>query len=150
MNYSTNNSNGNIRIPSEIVKDKLVALNGRATIRLLQGESCVICLNQTGTGFLSDKLNNYKINYEFSVFDTIMELLLQKGGEAKKGAGRGRADKVGFGLCGLDTVVGYIAHEYSHIALGQPTYDPVFVLSAILEWAGIAKNCRGYIQLVQN
>ena len=30
---------------------------------------------------------------------------------------------------------------------GMSVFDPVFVLSAILDWAGIAHNERGYLEL---
>ena len=30
---------------------------------------------------------------------------------------------------------------------GMSVFDPVFVLSAILDWAGIAHNGRGYLEL---
>lgn len=30
---------------------------------------------------------------------------------------------------------------------GESCFDPAFVLAAVLEWAGIAKNGWGYIQL---
>lgn len=105
-------------------------------------------MNKDNTGFVSDKLNNYSLFYSFEVFDVIQELLKQKGGRAVKGAGRGKEDKVGYGKCGLDTVVGYIAYKYSGIELGGSTFDPVFVLAAILDWANIARNCRGYIELI--
>ena len=97
---------------------------------------------------MSDKLNNYLLFYRFEVFDVIQELLKKKGGRAVKGAGRGKEDKVGYGKCGLDTVVGYIAYKYSGVELGGSTFDPVFVLAAVLDWANIARNCRGYIELI--
>ena len=51
-----------------------------------------------------------------------------------------------YGDCMEDTIVGCIA-KYKHIAEGAYAYDPVFVLSAILDWAGIAHNKRGYLEL---
>ena len=51
-----------------------------------------------------------------------------------------------YGDCTEDTIVGCIA-KYKHIAEGAYAYDPVFVLSAILDWAGIAHNERGYLEL---
>ena len=50
-----------------------------------------------------------------------------------------------YGDCTEDTIVGCIA-KYKHIAEGAYAYDPVFVLSAILDWAGIAHNERGYLE----
>ena len=52
----------------------------------------------------------------------------------------------GYGDCTEDTIVGCIAKDKG-IAEGAYAYDPVFVLSAILDWAGIAHNKRGYLEL---
>lgn len=133
---------------SIIVKNKLISCGKSVRIKLLNGDTCNIVLNKEGTGIISDKLNKYSLNYEFEVFDIIVDLLTEKGGRALKGNGRGKNDKVGYGKCGLDTVVGYIAHKYSNKNLGESTFDPVFVLAAILDWANIARNCRGYIELI--
>lgn len=46
-----------------------------------------------------------------------------------------------------DTVVGTIAIKYSGKSIGESMYNPVFVLAAILDWAGIAHNRRGDIEL---
>ena len=127
---------------------KLMSVGGSATIQLLNGDVCHILLDKDNTGFVCDKLNNYSLFYHFEVFDAIQELLNQKGGRALKGAGRGKDDQVGYGKCGLDTVVGYIAYKYSGVKLGGSTFDPVFVLAAVLDWANIARNCRGYIELI--
>ena len=133
---------------SERVKRKLLGCGGSATIPLLNGAPCHILLNESQTGFTSEKLNDYSLSYGFEVFDIVEELLVQKGGKAMKGNGRGKKDKVGYGRCGLDTVVGYIAYNYSKKQIGDSTFDPVFVLAAILDWANIARNGRGYIELV--
>jgi len=133
---------------SEQVQKKLIEVGGSATISLLNGDACRIILDKDNTGFVSDKLNNYLLFYRFEVFDVIEELLKKKGGRAVKGAGRGKEDKVGYGKCGLDTVVGYIAYKYSGVELGGSTFDPVFVLAAVLDWANVARNCRGYIELI--
>ena len=138
----------NVTTFSKQVQNKLMSVGGSATIPLLNGDVCHILLDKNNTGFVSDKLNNYSLFYSFQVFDVIQELLKQKGGRAVKGAGRGKEDKVGYGKCGLDTVVGYIAYKYSGVELGGSTFDPVFVLAAILDWANVARNCRGYIEVI--
>ena len=66
---------------------------------------------------------------------------------APKGNGHGKEDKVGYGKCTDDTVMGAIAINYFKKSYGESTYDPVFVLAAMLDWAGIASNNRGYISL---
>ena len=40
-----------------------------------------------------------------------------------------------------------LAKEYAGKKEGMSVFDPVFVLSAILDWAGIAHNERGYLEL---
>ncbi len=45
------------------------------------------------------------------------------------------------------TVVGIIAYKYAGKKTGQSVFDPVFVLSAVLEWAGVVKNERGMLIL---
>lgn len=85
---------------------------------------------------------------EYTVFDTIVQLLLNsKNYTAPKGNGHGKADKVGYGKCTEDTVMGAIAVKYFRKQYGKSTYDPVFVLAAVLDWAGIATNQRGYLTL---
>ena len=93
------------------------------------------------------KLNGFQ--YELSVFDVIVELLQHSPqGKARKGNSRGPNDKVGHGRCTSDTVVGAIAIHYFGKKPGESCFDPVFVLAAILEWAGVAKNGRGFLQLL--
>lgn len=41
-----------------------------------------------------------------------------------------------------------IATEYYGKAEGESTFDPIFVLAAMLQWAGIAENGRGYLRLI--
>ena len=132
---------------SQIIKRKLFEAGGSAVIPLFGGEPCRIVFTKDGNSFTSDKLANYKVDYEFSVFDCIVDLLKKSPNyKAPKGLGRG-IDKVGFGKCTEDTVVGTIAIRYLGKKTGESTYDPVFVMAAMLEWAGIAHNLRGYIQL---
>lgn len=136
---------------SEIIKRKLYESGGDITISLLDGKPCRIVALNDGVSFVSDKLNDYKVPYKYTVFDTIIDLLkASKNGRASKGAARGREDKVGYGKCTSDTVVGTIAINYSQKSTGESTFDPVFVLAAMLDWAGIAKNCRGYIELTND
>lgn len=136
---------------SQIIKCKLYEAGGAATISLLDGKPCRIVFADDGNSFISDKLVDYKLKYDFSVFDYIIELLKNSPNhKAPKGNAHGREDKVGFGKCTEDTVVGTIAIRYFGKKAGESTYDPVFVMAAILEWAGIAHNLRGYIQLADS
>lgn len=137
--------------PSDIVKRKLYEEGGKVAIKLLDGKDCIVAATEDGKSITSDKLNNYSIRYDYLVFDIIVDLLISKGGSAHKGNAYGKEDKVGYanGKCTEDTIVGYIAINYSKKEYGNSAYDPVFVLAAILDWAGIAKNCRGYVQLCE-
>ncbi len=134
--------------PSDIVKRKLYEAGGRIDIKLLDGKDCIVIATEGGKSITSDKLNNYTLKYDYSVFDIIVDLLKNsKDGKAPKGNSFGKEDKVGQGKCTPDTIVGYIAINYSHKKYGESAYDPVFVLAAILDWANIAQNCRGFVQL---
>lgn len=133
---------------SDVIKDRLYKNGGVIDIPLLNGEMCRVVMSKDCKYFTSNKLNKYRLRYDFSVFDVITDLLRRsKGGKANKGAGRGKNDKVGYGKCTKDTVLGAIAINYFGKGLGESTYDPVFVLAAIMDWAGVAHNLRGYIQL---
>ena len=135
-------------IPSEIVRYKLFAAGGAVTIPLLDGKPCQVIANPEGNAFVSDKLSKKTFSMEYTVFDTIVQLLLNsKNYTAPKGNGHGKADKVGYGKCTEDTVMGAIAVKYFRKQYGKSTYDPVFVLAAVLDWAGIATNQRGYLTL---
>lgn len=79
------------------------------------------------------------------MFDVIVSLLQRLGGKAKKGSGR---ERVGHEKCSGDTVVGAIALEYLGKQEGDSVIDPVFVLAAVLDWAGIAANELGRIRLL--
>lgn len=135
--------------PSEIIKRKLFENGGSANIYLLNGKPCNVMMFDNGSFFSSDKLNKYNYKFEFKVFDDIVDLLKESPNKtAKKGNGHGKEDKVGYGKCTPDTVLGAIAIRYFKKSFGESTIDPVFVLVAILDWAGIAKNKRGYVELI--
>ena len=128
---------------SDIIKNKLIDCGGIATVRSVSGNSYVIQANADGNSFTCDELP-ITPPYEYRVFDVIVSLLFRNGGKARKGNGRNY--RFGYGDCTEDTIVGCIAKDKG-IAEGAYAYDPVFVLSAILDWAGIAHNERGYLEL---
>ena len=78
--------------------------------------------------------------------DFRMEELINRD-RARKGNGRNY--KLGHPECDENTVVGIVA-IYDGKKLGESVYDPVFVLAAVLEWAGIASNERGELVLTQS
>ena len=131
---------------SEIIKHMLKENGGKAIVYTLQGLPCEISVDTDGGSILSDKLP-IKPPYRFEVFDLIVDLLLSNNGRAKKGNGRNY--KFGEPECDETTVVGYIAKHYWNKTDGESVFDPVFVLAAVLEWAGIAHNERGELVLTQ-
>lgn len=95
---------------SDIVREKLLANGGTTVIPLQKGDFCTITSTDNGRAFTSDKLNRHSFKYEFSVFDVVVDLLKNSPqGRAKKGNAHGKGDKVGYGRCTADTVVGTIA-----------------------------------------
>ena len=132
---------------SEIIKAKLLSCGGRVIVYSARGLPCEMWADADGKSFVSNKLP-IKPNYEYRVFDVIVELLLANGGRARKGNGRNY--KLGEPECDETTVVGAIAKNYAGKKNGESVFDPVFVFAAILEWAGIAHNERGELVLTQN
>lgn len=132
---------------SEIIRKKLLDCGGKVSVFTLDRKPCNIVASSDGLSFTTDKIMNYSLAYKFSVFDFIVDLLCEQGGKAKKGNAHGKEDKVGMGKCTEDTVVGAIAVRYWGKSYGQSTFDPVFVMAAVLEWAGIVHNRRGYLEL---
>lgn len=80
-----------------------------------------------------------------SIYDIVVDLLLANGGKARKGNGRNH--KMGEPECDETTVVGAIGKYYWGKEDGESVLDPVFVVAAVLEWAGIARNERGELSL---
>jgi hypothetical protein len=47
----------------------------------------------------------------------------------------------------LDSIEGYIASKVHGVREGETAFGPGFVICAILDWAGICKNERGYLTI---
>lgn len=129
---------------SEIIKGKLKDSGGRVIVGSISGKTYEIRAANDGKSFLCNQLP-ISPPYEYTVFDVIVDLLKRQGGRAKKGNGRNY--KLGEPGCEDTTVVGAIAKNYAGKNDGESVFDPVFVLVAVLEWADIAHNYRGYIEL---
>lgn len=129
---------------SEIIRAKIRANGGRVVVHTARGLPCEIIASPDGRSFTCDKLP-IKPPYQFDVFDVIVNLLLANNGRARKGNGRNY--RLGDPECDETTVVGAIGYNYAGKTKGSSVYDPVFVLSAVLDWAGIASNERGEIVL---
>lgn len=133
------------RQASEIIKAKIKENGGHVTVYTARGLPCEIYAEADGETFISDKLP-IKPAYEYAVFDVIVNLLLEQGGRARKG--NGRNFKLGDPGCEETTVVGAIA-KYRGRKIGDSVFDPVFVMAAVLEWAGIVHNGRGELILTK-
>lgn len=129
---------------SDIIKRKLMENNGRVIVYTARGLPCEIQAAPDGISFFSNKLPGNP-PYRYEVFDVIVDLLIAQGGKARKGNGRNY--KLGEPECDETTVVGAIGYHYAHAKTGKSVFDPVFVLAAVLEWAGIANNERGELVL---
>ncbi|HIR09842.1 MAG TPA: hypothetical protein IAA70_05525 [Candidatus Avoscillospira stercoripullorum] len=132
---------------SEIIHQKLVNQGGKAIVYSIQGNAYEIRDEAGKNAFSCDQLP-IKPPYGYRVFDIIVELLERQGGRARKGMGRNF--RLGEGNCTIDTVVGAIGYYYAGKQPGDSVFDPVFVMAAILDWAGIAHNRRGYLELTAN
>jgi hypothetical protein len=132
---------------SEIIKAKLIEHGGRIIVHTARGLPCEIIAHSDGKSFITKKLP-VKPAYEYKVFDVVVDVLLANGGRARKGNGRNY--RLGHPECNENTVVGAIALNYAGKKLGDSVFDPVFVLAAVLEWAGIASNERGELVLTQS
>jgi len=129
---------------SEIIKRKFMEHGGVANIETTNGKIFEVYADNTCIGSLTAL---HKVTYEYRIFDYITELLEKQGGEARKGAGRNA--RIGERGCTDDTIVGMIGKRYYNKEDGEYTFDPVFILVAIMEWAGIVNNKRGYVELTK-
>lgn len=130
------NINENSKKASDIVRSKLIACGGKTVVRTLQGNAYSVWV-ESPTTFACDKITPYT----YDIFDVIVEHIIAQGGKARKGSGRGH---LGDSNCGEDTIAAAILENYWHSDTGR---DPGFVMIAILEWAGIVHNRRGYAEL---
>lgn len=127
------------------IKEKLNASSGRASIPLFSGELCEIGYDPNGKGLVSPKIPpaNQLI---WEAFDAAVEVVIQNGGKAMKGKARSGA-KLGSDDLPLDSVEGYIAHKVHGVQIGETAFGPGFVIAAVLDWAGICNNERGYLTI---
>ena len=119
--------------------------NRRITVTTLTGKTHVVELNAKNEIMSYTGLNSQCLS--LNIFDVVVDFLRENGGRALKGCGHNKEDKVGYGKCTLDTVCGQIAVKYYGHRIGESTFDPVFIVSAILDKADICENGRGYLSL---
>lgn len=129
---------------SEIIRNMFMQGAGSIVVTTLRGKSHLVKLNKDGKSISSETgLRTQQL--DLSVFDIVVDFLRENGGIAQKG--NGRNSKVGHGKCTSDTVCYCIATKYYGHKEGESTFDPVFIIAAILDQAGICENSRGYLRL---
>ncbi len=128
---------------SEYLKEYYLSNGKRILVTTLTGKQHEICLSDDNKYFYSETgLKQHKIKLNW--FDGIVDFIKQNGGRVKKGGCRSKA---GQGNCTEGTLGYYVATECYGKCDGGSSTDPIFIVAAILENAGICKNERGYIQL---
>lgn len=129
---------------SEIIKAKLKQCGGRTTITTFKGLEREVWVEPDGETFGCDGLHGH--THKFEIFDYVVDFLRSNNGGAKKGNAH---FPLGSEKCGIDTVAGIIVKDYFGVQVGKSGFDPVFVVAAMLEWAGIAKNGRNWLELTE-
>lgn len=132
--------NGNA---SDVIKRKLYQNGGQAEVVSVTGKKYTVKAGADGQHFYCPDLPPV---YTYEVFDVIVDLLKQQPEFAAR-KGNARNYKLGEVGCPEDSVAGVILKNYFGKKTGESGFDPVFVLAAVLEWAGIATNGRGYLRL---
>ena len=134
-----------IKNVSEYLKEYYLSNGKRIIVTTLRGKQHEICLSDDNKYFYSYtglRQNNFLyLNW----FDGIVDFIRQNGGRVEKGGCRN--SKVGQGNCTKGTLCYYVATECYGKCDGESSFDPIFIIAAILENAGICENERGYIQL---
>ncbi len=125
---------------SEVIRNKMIDAGGRIIVRSYNGKPHELTLIENGNRFNCPQL----IPYEFQIFDVMVDVMVENGGRARKGNGR---KKLGEDGCEENTIAGAILKNYFGVKPGGSGLDPAFVMIGVLEWAGIAKNQRGYVEL---
>lgn len=127
------------------IKTKLNEMGGSASIPLYSRDLCEIGFDPNGKGLVSNKIP-VPNQLLWEVFDATVEVVIQNGGKARKGNARSGA-KIGSDDLPLDSVEGYIAHKVYGAKIGDTAFGPGFVVAAILDWAEICNNERGYLTI---
>ena len=130
--------------PSDIIRNLFIQNRGTIHIKTLTGIEYDIYLNYDGESFKTIALPIYS-RFDFNIFDIVYDLLKRENGKAKKGNGHNY--RLGEQGCSEKTVCGIIGYEYFKKNTGDSVFDPVFIICAMMEYAGICKNTRGFLIL---
>ena len=127
------------------IKGKLNDAGGQAIVTLYSGESCDIWFDEGDKGLVSSKiLPENQLVWE--AFDSAVEVVINNGGNAKKGNAQSGA-KLGSAKLMINSVEGYIAHKVHGVQEGETAFGPGYVICAILDWAEICKNEKWYLSI---
>ncbi|MCT4660942.1 MAG: DUF2089 domain-containing protein [Tissierellales bacterium] len=127
------------------IKEKLNESGGKASIPLYSGDLCDIAYDANGQGLISTKIPPID-QLIWKAFDAAVEIVIKNNGKAMKGKARSGARLGSDGLT-LDSVEGYIAYKVHGVKIGETAFGPVFVIAAVLDWAEICSNGRGYLTI---
>lgn len=130
--------------PSDIIRNLFIKQKGKIHISTLTGIEYDAFLSKEGEAFETEALP-FSADFEFRIFDVVYDLLKRENGKVKKGNGHNY--KLGENGCTDKTVCGIIGYEYFHKKTGDSVFDPVFIICAIMDYAGICRNTRGYLLL---
>ena len=133
--------------PSEIIKNKLISENGVVKINLKKSNMSkkdyfTVTLEENGV--IVDNLGNQPY-LSFYIFDGLIEFLINCNGELKKG--NVMNFKLGSDELPIKSVEGYVAYTFFDKEKDDWVFRRSTPICAILEWAGICENKRGYIAL---
>lgn len=127
------------------IKEKLNKNGGRVNVPLYNGDLCEIGFDSNGKGLVSSKIP-VPNQLTWEVFEAAVEVVIQNGGKVIKGKARSGA-KLGSDDLPLDSLEGYIAHKVHGVEIGKTAFGPGFVVAAILDWAGVCNNERGFLTI---
>lgn len=127
------------------IKEKLNKSGGRASVPLYNGDLCEISFDSNGKGLVSPKIP-VPNQLSWEVFEAAVEVVFRNGGKVIKGKARSGA-KLGSEDLPLDSLEGYIAHKVHGVEVGKAAFGPGFVVAAILDWAGVCNNERGFLSI---
>lgn len=116
--------------------------NDAAKIPMMNGDSLAAELEPEGISV--DNLGSNPL-LEWDVFVETVELLKRNGGKARKG--NAMNFKLGDKELPLDSVEGHIASMIYQRKAGQSVFRRITPIAAILSWAGICENKRGFLRL---
>lgn len=130
---------------SERIKAKLIKTGGKTQIKQLQGNVTDFYFVTNHT-FWSKGLNSLIGNgYDFEMFD-ILEKESYRFHNRSIPKGNARNYKLGEEKCDMNTAIGILGYKYYKKKDGDSIFEPMHVIAAVLDWADVAKNNRGFIK----